>query len=505
MLHRVNQLRFEATCATEAQAFEVRNNFSQTCQGDIAAVIDKVCSQYVSEDEWVQIDTIEVDLGNFNIQSFEKVFTNIFLTKFEKAFSKKLKAIPASEMASSKQASYFKMLIYFLQTGTMPWWAGDESINMNEVFIEVAELQRRQLYYFLEHHRFTETVWQRIAMQFDEEVHKLIFSFFPELTLVKKRIIEWANLFTEEKYKGSIETNFSQLHVKQSHKFIIQHAPLFFSTVKDVSEVQKMIGQFAEEFKSIANVAVTAVELIRKINTYEKTAAIEQIIGSETKTESEKKEKIDPPVELTREINTYEKTAAIEQIIGSETKAESEKEEEIVPLIAKETALPEKFSVQFAGIILLAPFLKQFFNALHLLEQEEWKNREAHYKAIHLIRYLASGQQMCPEHSLVMEKLLCRMEITAPIPREVELSEEEMAEAAALLQSVIANWKVLKNTSVNGLRETFLKRDGILTKKENGWLLQVERKTADVLLESIPWGYTTIALPWNSYIIFTEW
>ena len=27
----------------------------------------------------------------------------------------------------------------------------------------------------------------------------------------------------------------------------------------------------------------------------------------------------------------------------------------------------------------------------------------------------------------------------------------------------------------------------------------------DVLLDSIPWGFSTTSLPWNNYIIFTEW
>jgi hypothetical protein len=64
---------------------------------------------------------------------------------------------------------------------------------------------------------------------------------------------------------------------------------------------------------------------------------------------------------------------------------------------------------------------------------------------------------------------------------------------------------MLKNTSVNGLRETFLKRDGILSRQENNWRLQVEQKTLDVLLDSIPWGFSTISLPWNGYLIFVEW
>jgi hypothetical protein len=35
--------------------------------------------------------------------------------------------------------------------------------------------------------------------------------------------------------------------------------------------------------------------------------------------------------------------------------------------------------------------------------------------------------------------------------------------------------------------------------------LQVERKTLDVLLDSIPWGFSTVLLPWNPQPLFVEW
>jgi hypothetical protein len=89
--------------------------------------------------------------------------------------------------------------------------------------------------------------------------------------------------------------------------------------------------------------------------------------------------------------------------------------------------------------------------------------------------------------------------------RNVELSEYETNEALVLLNAVIEHWKALRNTTPNGLRENFFKRDGILMKKEEGWLLQVERKTQDVLLDNIPWGYSTLILPWNPYLIHVEW
>jgi len=118
---------------------------------------------------------------------------------------------------------------------------------------------------------------------------------------------------------------------------------------------------------------------------------------------------------------------------------------------------------------------------------------------------LATGQQNSPEYSLVFEKILCGLDINVPLEKEAPLSELEKEESEELLKSIISNWTRIKNTSVNGLRETFLKRDGILTKRENGWLLQVERRTPDVLLDAIPWSFSTLHFSWANYIIVTEW
>jgi hypothetical protein len=124
---------------------------------------------------------------------------------------------------------------------------------------------------------------------------------------------------------------------------------------------------------------------------------------------------------------------------------------------------------------------------------------------VHLLKFLATGQKKVPEYALVFEKILCGLPADMPVPLDVILTDEEIAESESLLKAVITHWNVLKNTSTDGLRESFIKRDGLLTRKENGWLLQVERKTLDVLLDSIPWGFSTISLVWTRDLIFVEW
>ena len=466
MLHQVNRLQLEATCANEAKAFEVRQNLSQTYQEQVAAVIDKVCTQHVSEEEWIKIDSIEIDLGHLTIQSYQDDFSSLLLEKFEKEFTKKISAIPPAEKAASKQIAFWEIIIYFLQTGTIPWWADNDTIDIDSLFIDVATEKKEQLFYFLQEQKFTAAIWQRIAMQFNKDVHSEVITFFPALQLAENKVQQWINFLAAQENETGAVINFNEAGLAKEHKFILLNAPLFFSDIKKNAIINQLALQFANEYGSVLNASITPADLAKKIMLYEQTG--------------------------TGATNTVTHVAA-EEIVTTE------------PGDTTAPELEEKFALHNAGTVLLAPYLKQLFTRLNLLQQGEWKDPAAHYKAIHLVRYMATGQLMCAEHTLVLEKLLCGKEITAPIPREVLLTEEEKTEAMSLLKAVIDNWEKLKNTSADGLRETFLKRDGILTKKENGWLLRVERKTVDVLLDTIPWSFATLAFAWNNYIIFTEW
>jgi len=466
MLHHVNKLQLEATCATEAQAFELRHNFSSTRQGEIAAIIDKVCTQYAGEDEWIQIDRVEVDLESFDMHAFENIFSSLLQEKMEKSILKKINAVPAAERAVSKQAAYLEILICFLQTGILPWWA-EETISIDAVFRKVEEQREKELQLFLQQHRMDSIIWKRIAMQFDEAVQEKIISYFPELLLAREKTEQWFTLFFIEKINKKQEAVLSRETIKKRDQFILFHAPQFFNVAEKKNITTQLIETFVSEFKTIVYEDIPASIVIEKIiaNGQEVQNSPEILIDTINKMQE--------PITETNDL--------------------------------AETITAEKFTVHTAGTVLLAPYFKQLFTQLNFLDHGEWKNAETHYKAIHLVRYMATGQLMCAEHTLVMEKLLCGMEITAPIPRQVMLTDEEKNEATALLKAVIGNWSKLKNTSVQGLRETFLKREGILTKKDSGWLLQVEKKTADVLLESIPWSDSTLAFSWNNYIIFTEW
>ncbi len=158
-----------------------------------------------------------------------------------------------------------------------------------------------------------------------------------------------------------------------------------------------------------------------------------------------------------------------------------------------------------AGLVLLAPFFSSFFKSLKLIEKNGFHDELSSNKAVHISQFLVNEQTSTIEAYLVLNKILCGIEITDPILNEIELSENEISECNDLLNSVIKNWSILKNTSPDAFRETFLQREGILTRQDTDWKLQIERKTLDIVLNYIPWSYSIIKLPWMGQMLFVEW
>ena len=171
----------------------------------------------------------------------------------------------------------------------------------------------------------------------------------------------------------------------------------------------------------------------------------------------------------------------------------------------EEAQIDDQLYINNAGLVLVHPFLSRFFKSLGLLEGKEFVSEEQTARAVHLLQFLVTNETETAESELVLNKLLCAVPFNMPIPKEITLTEEEKNMCQSLLQGVKANWPKMKGTSVQGLQETFLQREGVLTESEDFWQLRVEKKAYDLLLNSLPWRISTVKLPWMSKPIFVEW
>ncbi|MEM8487074.1 MAG: contractile injection system tape measure protein [Bacteroidota bacterium] len=162
--------------------------------------------------------------------------------------------------------------------------------------------------------------------------------------------------------------------------------------------------------------------------------------------------------------------------------------------------------VENAGIILLHPFLSPLFEQLELIRGDKFPSQKKRELAIHLLRYLSTQEHNVPEYALTFEKFLCAWPENEPINRNVHISAQVVEECKTLLQAVIQHWSQLGKTSPDTLRDAFLRRPGKLSyQTSNGWLLQVEQTSVDVLLQYLPWGVGVVKLPWMEDLLRVEW
>ncbi|MBI9052309.1 MAG: hypothetical protein JEY96_00735 [Bacteroidales bacterium] len=193
--------------------------------------------------------------------------------------------------------------------------------------------------------------------------------------------------------------------------------------------------------------------------------------------------------------------------IAEEIKESEKREDQLrIPVSEREMAEGgETFYVNNAGLVLLSVYMKRLFSRFDLIDKKEFKSDEAREKAIYLLQYLAAKDDNPGEHELALNKILVGMPLGIPLKFNIKLSDEEKEICESLLDAVVKNWTVLKNTSADGLRTSFLLRKGSLKKEANGWKLMVEKKTYDLLLGKLPWGYSMIHLPWMKHPVLTEW
>lgn len=180
-------------------------------------------------------------------------------------------------------------------------------------------------------------------------------------------------------------------------------------------------------------------------------------------------------------------------------------QKEIKEFEKSETVIDEKDAVYIsnAGLVLIAAYIPSYFEKTGIsLENKIIDNT----MAVCMFNYLSTGSINMEEYDLVLPKILCGLSPQVPIStKSFHISNAIKKETENLLDSVIEHWNILQNTSVNGLRESFLKRNGKLNFNGNEWKLTVEQKPYDLLLDHLPWNFSMIKLPWMNHLLKTQW
>ncbi|PSJ18959.1 contractile injection system tape measure protein [Nitrosomonas supralitoralis] len=166
----------------------------------------------------------------------------------------------------------------------------------------------------------------------------------------------------------------------------------------------------------------------------------------------------------------------------------------------------QEIYIENAGLVLAAPYLPRLFSLLNLIEEGQFVDYRAAERAVHLLQFMVNEQMSSPEYQLTLNKILCGISIGTPICSQIEISVHEQEAIEGLIHGMIHNWKTIGNTSISGLRETFLQRKGRLQLTEEGmWYLTIEPGVFDMLLDGLPWSFSVIRHTWMDHPVHVSW
>lgn len=183
-------------------------------------------------------------------------------------------------------------------------------------------------------------------------------------------------------------------------------------------------------------------------------------------------------------------------------------EEEKNWLIGEPMSDPKIFFIDNAGLCLLSAWFLRLLSMLDYLNEarKDIKDTKSRIRAIFLLQYLTYQEEKeYRETELVFNRLLVGLPMHIPLPKRLELTAEEKQIADSLLSAVKAHWPKMNGTSMKGFLQSFVTRTGRLEEQDEKWVLTVDDKAFDILLDSVPWGFRQIRLPWLKKYIQVKW
>lgn len=505
--HMIRTQQVEVTFENPKDAFECKNHLATVCKSKLLPAIEKLFDQKSGQKSTICIDKLSIDAGLLNRENWEDNFVETVVSQlskyldtdvfkkhpYRKGAGRDVLGLPSQQSSPSVEGegvhiheagNKTEVILYFLQHGILPWYAvskDKEALHqqLGLLMTDPGFIQKVRSLIVA-----NETVLERLIYQArEEEIYALIGgnkSRIAELKGLKKswqRILARLNISLPKQKICFFKAAFLVLVKENEHTEIIKKI-----THKVVALLGKREGNIIEEVERILALKESSknlrfsqeeVQVIQYVEELREVRKKDIKVTDKTSTESLSKKTDDPAIVEKSIVNVHDDQNP--QFITN------------------------------AGLVILHPFLSGLFENVGYMEDDQWISEEAHQSSLLLSQYLVTGIDEYAEFDLFLNKILMGYPLEDSLPIEIELSAFEKDETNDLLRSVINHWKALKNTSLQGLQNTFLQREGKMVKKESGWLLQVDQKPFDILLDKIPWGYSTVKTPWMEELLSVEW
>lgn len=488
--HIIQKVFVEITVNNKVKALSIKDDINNFLSLDVFPEIEKQINalEHMLAGHTLQIPKLELNLDVKN-SSLNTELKNKIAELFKEELSEISKPIEISNQKTESdpkaylidsQEKALQSFIYFLENGYMPWWNPERkgiALLEPKVFdtLILANNFKKSIISILS----KTNVQNRIINQLsNEQIAQLcvtilknrdlkinlnvdIIQYISKLNQAERQIVWGLVLNVLSQHLSSPNVNLREYFLQQIVK--IESASTIFSKAKNKHQNLKKV--------------VKIFPFITKDEIFESIESIKN--NSENKSENSK----------TSMETIHQKNEIFHENLSQDDNDLSQDNGQYI---------------QNAGLILIHPFIKTFFEHCDLLDPKNQQLLNPELCA-HLLHYIATGKTNAPEYDMVFEKFLCNIPMNQTINKHIKLSRKHKTQAKNVIESVQHNWNPMKTSSSALLRNEFFQRSGKLVVTDHDYTLTVERKAQDILLDKLGWGLGLVKLPWKEKFIFVNW
>lgn len=543
MQHFIGKQIIDVSLHSSLDAFRVQQQLSEHYWSVLLPLLEETFNRCTGNEEVIYIDRLEIDLGTIRESDMQKPGWE---EAVRRQAAQQIDAIRSGSTTDKQSGStirttalnHYHQWLFYMRKGYLPWntaafspeWCRSAFEIIAASYEAVSSLRKE-----LQQHR---VVLKRIVHQHKES---LLTELLAILTAKRQShipvLLDEVLVLQQALIKASVSTR--SLSRGQLWQELLHHAAVSPDTASDpgaqaVSLLEAITGAVFSSTGAVSSDPVVRpflqqspvleqLPLLRSLvpavtdkpkPVKEKSAGKKQsrkdIQAKEADKPSEKSEKKHTPKERPaakeeRQINA----AANHSDTSAGSVTESNLQEQRNPasgsLPVHEQIDADGIFAPHAGLLLLHPFLSALFSHCGLLQGKQFINEAAKEQAMFLLHYAVSGRTEAEEHELLIPRLLCGYSLELPAPSSIDIDPQYLSETENMLGAAISQWSILKSTSVEGLREGFLRRSGKIFSRNEKIYVQVEPHAIDVLLDHLPWNLSMIRLPWLEGLLRVEW
>lgn len=511
-LHTIRKQTLQFQYNGNADGFALQKDVSDWCNFNLIPAIEQQLDLLDFGDNFLTIDKLKIEATANKNDWQQKIRDELIFSLKQKLinYKPKFKEEPDNKRAS-RARKLDELILYYFENGFLPWWglaliADDfdavlqnwvtEEMSPARIDFIVKELKQKASKTLVE--RILTQVRQDFFFQFLKNIYKQEVEMISHTESFIKEVIVSHSSTAQQKAISLAVYRFLLTMMIENEGIINTDILLqyIFGEVRQTKIASKLLKPTFERIDKTANPVKMAWQQLLEKEIKKQVSGGKKFQLSVDKTIT--KTELNPEEKEITDIAKDEKRLQYNKLIDRLTNKESVKQSQN----DRVAELQEGIYIDNSGAVIFAAFLPALFKQLKLENDGVLQNTDL---AAMLIQYCVTGNAKIAEYELVLPKIMCGIDIEFPVNTKIKISTSQMKEVDDLLLALIEHWSVLKNTSVDGLRESFLKRSGKLSIENNNWLLQIEQRPYDMLLQQLPWGISMIKLPWMKKLLITEW